>query len=89
MKTQAKISVETKVSGDDTIYFVKSKKNKFEVICKEDGSFLINTSAKTLSSAVGGRGEDDGKDAYFTDKHCKNNSDIASTILELLVAISK
>jgi len=88
-KTEAKISVETRMMGDDTLYFVKTKKNQFEVTCKGDGSLLITTSAKTMNSAIGGRGEDNGKDAWFTDKHCKTNSEVASSILELLITISK
>ena len=88
-KTEAKISVETKLSGDDTIYTLKSKKGQFEVIGKGDGSLLISTSAKTMNSAIGGRGEDNGENAWITDKHCRSNSEAVSIVLELLMVISE
>ena len=88
-KTEAKISVETKIMGDDTLYFVKTKKGQFEATCKGDGTLLVTSNTKTMTSAIGGRGEDNGKDAWFTDEHCKTNSEVASSILELLITISK
>ncbi len=88
-KTESKISVETKLVGDDTVYTIKSKKGQFEVTGKGDGSILITSNAKTMSSAVGGRGEDDGINAWISDKHCRSNSETASIILELLMVISE
>ena len=89
ISTEAKISVDVKSVGDDTIYVVKSKKGQFEVTCKGDGSLLVTSTAKTMASAIGGRGEDNGKDAWFSDEHCKSNSETASNIIELLMAISE
>ena len=88
-KTESKISVEARILGDDTIYFVKTKKNQFEVTCKGDGSLLITADAKTMNSAIGGRGEDNKKDAWIGDKHFKTKSEVASSVLELLISISK
>jgi len=88
-KTEAKISVETRMVGDDTLYFVKTKKGQFEVTCKGDGTLLVTSNTKTMTSAIGGRGEDNKKDAWIADRHFKNNSEVASSVLELLMAISK
>lgn len=90
MKTESKISIETRtVSVDDTLYIIKTKKGQFEVMCKGDGTLLVTASAPLMNSAVGGRGEDDKKDAWFTDEHCKTNSEAVSNVLELFMAISK
>ena len=89
MKTQSKISIELKSDGDDTIYIIKSKKGQFEVMCKGDGTLLVTASAQLMNKAVGGRGEDNKKDAWFTEKHCKNQSEAVSNVLELFMAISK
>lgn len=88
-KTESKISVQTKIMGDDTLYLVKSKKGSFEITCKGDGTLLVTSSAKTMASAIGGRGEDNNKDAWFTDKDCKTNSEAVSNIIELLMTISE
>lgn len=88
-KTESNISVEVKEIGDDTTYVVKSKKGQFEVTGKGDGSLLITTNAKTMSKAIGGRGDDDGVNAWVIDKHCRNKSEVGSIILELLMVISE
>lgn len=88
-KTETKISVETKMIGDDTFYFIKSKKGSFEIKCKGDGTLLVTSDAKTMESAIGGRGEDNKKDAWFTDKDCKTNSEAVSNVVELLMTISE
>lgn len=88
-KTEAKISVETKMDGDDTIYTIKTKKGQFEVNCKGDGTLKVSSDAKTMFSAIGGIGEDDGKKAWFTDENCKTNAQAVSNILELFIKISE
>jgi hypothetical protein len=87
--TESKISVETRNMGDDILYIIRSKKGQFEVTCKGDATMLITAPVKTMTSAVGGRGEDNGKDAWFSDEHCKSNSEVAHSILELLKVISE
>lgn len=90
LKTESKISIETNLIGDDIIYTIKTKKGQFEVVCKgDDGSLLITSNLETMEEAVGGRGDDDGNKAWFTDKHCRSNSEAASVVLELLMAISE
>jgi len=42
-----------------------------------------------MNSAIGGRGEDNKKDAWIGDKHFKTKSEVASSVLELLISISK
>ena len=88
-KTEANISVETKLVGDDTVYVIKSKKGQFEVTGKGDGSLLITSSKNIMSKAIGGRGDDNDTDAWITDKHCRSNSEVASIVLELLMVISE
>jgi len=88
-KTEAKISIQTNMNGDDTHYHVQAKKGNFEVICKGDGTLTVKSSFKTMHSAIGGRGEDDGHNASFSDKDCKTQSEVASNILELLMVISE
>jgi len=87
--TDSKVTIETKTSDDDTIYVVKTPKGQFAVTGKGDGELIISSDIKTMSSAIGGRGDDDGKIAWFTDKHCKSNAEVASVIMELLIVISK
>jgi len=91
MKTKSNISIELKSTSDndDIIYIIKSKLGHFEVNCKGDGGLLVSSHIKTMSSAIGGRGEDDGKNAWFTDENCKSNSEAVHNILELLMTISK
>lgn len=87
--TDSKVTIETKTLDDDTIYVVKTSKGKFAITGKGDGSLIISSDIKTMSAAIGGRGDDDGKVAWFTDKHCKSNAEVASVIMELLIVISK
>lgn len=89
MQTEAKISIETRNMGEDILYVISTKKGRFEITCKGDNTLLITSSAETMSSAIGGRGEDDGEDAWVTDEHCKSKSEVAYSIMELLVTISK
>ena len=88
-KTEAKISVETIVGDEGVTYVVKSKKGSFTVNCEGDGFFKVTSTNKTMQKAVGGRGENDDKEAWFTGEHCKTESAAVSNVLELLIAISK
>lgn len=88
-KTEAKISVETTVDNEGVVYVIKSKKGSFTVSCEGDGFLKVTSDNKTMQKAVGGRGENDDKNAWFTSEHCTTDSAAVSNVLELLIAISK
>lgn len=88
-KTSGKVAIETIVLDDRTVYSVTGKKGSFEVTCNDDGTLLVTSTASTMLSAIGGRGEDDKKNAWFTDKNCKSHAEAVSNILELVMAISE
>jgi len=88
-KTEAKISVETIIGDEGVTYVVKSKKGSFTVNCEGDGFLKVTSDNKTMQKAVGGRGENDDKTAWFTSEHCTTESAAVSNVLELLITISK
>lgn len=83
------VKIKTKTVEDDVIYTVNTLNGEFQLTCKGDGTMLISSAAPIMSKAIGGRGDDNGVNAWFDDKHCKSKADSASVILELIMALSE
>jgi len=81
------IDVQTNPTG--ILYSIKSKKGIITVECGDDKTVKVKGPKTIISGAIGGRGDEDEKEAWFQDKDVKSASEAVSNILEILRVLGK
>jgi len=83
------IKVTTNSTG--VLYSIRTNPDSDEgmitIECGDDHTLKVKGPKEIMSKAIGGRGDEDEKEAWFQDKDVKSPSEAVSNVLEILKAV--
>ena len=81
--------IEVTTNSTGVSYSITTDKGTVTVECGDDHTLKVKGPKDLISKAIGGRGDEDEKDAWFQDKDFGSASEAVSNVLEILKVMTQ
>jgi hypothetical protein len=83
------MNIDVVTNPTNVVYSIRSKKGTVTIECGDDHTLKVKGPKEIIASSIGGRGDEDEKEAWFQDKDFTSASEAVSNVLEILKNIDK
>lgn len=81
--------IEEQENENGVTYSIKTKRGTLTVECGDDHTLKVKGPKDLIAVSIGGRGDEDEKDAWFQDKDFKSAAEAVSNVLEIIKNANK